>query len=94
MAAVERVQQVADRLALNAQQRLAQEIQEQRTLAETQVEQTNPKSGEVEPELKRKNPYVKRRRKQDKKADEPAETGGGPPPEIPPAEPHKLDVTI
>jgi hypothetical protein len=91
VAAVERVQQIADRLAVNAQQRLAQEIQEQKTLAETQVHEPEAKSGEVEPELKRKNPYVGRRRKREEKPDEesvPAE------PVLPPDESHSLDVTI
>ncbi len=91
ISAVERAQQLADRLAMNAQQRLAQEIQEQETLAETQVHQPEAKSGEVEPELKRKNPYVGRKRKREEKtaAENPAEDVLPPP-----DEPHSLDVTI
>ena len=92
VAAVERAQQIADRLAMNAQQRLAQEIEEQRTLAETQVHQPEAKSGEVEPELKRKNPYIGRRRKRGGK---PA-AESSPPEEVSPPtdEAHSLDVTI
>lgn len=98
--AVERLQQYADRQALNAQQRLAQEIEEQRTLAESQVEQTNPKSGEVEPELKRKNPYMGRRRKKGEKDSEETPADAHPDPSKSPpgdshtGESHSLDVTI
>ena len=92
VAAVERAQQLADRLAMNAQQRLAQEIQEQKTLAETQVHQPEAKSGEVEPELKRKNPYVGRRRKRGEKPDPESPSAEQTPP--PSDEAHSLDVTI
>lgn len=92
VAAVERAQQIADRLAMNAQQRLAQEIQEQETLAETQVHQPEAKSGEVEPELKRKNPYVRRKRKRgEKQAPESPPDEQTPPPSD---ETHSLDVTV
>ena len=96
MSAVERAQQLADRLAMNAQQRLAQEIQEQETLAETQVHQPEAKSGEVEPELKRKNPYVRRKRKRGQKnVPETVEGEEGPPqPDEPQSGHPHLDVTV
>lgn len=96
VAAVERAQQIADRLALNAQQRLAQEIEEQRTLAETQVHQPEAKSGEVEPELKRKNPYVGRRRKRGEKPapESPPPDQVSPPPDETDSGRTRLDVTI
>jgi len=97
--AVERLQQYADRQGLNAQQRLAQEIEEQRARAESQVEQTNPKSGEVEPELKRKNPYMGRRRKKsakdsEHKPDDANQDKPKPPLDENPPGGHSLDVTV
>ena len=97
VAAVERLQMLADRLAMNAQQRLAQEIQEQRALAESQVDETNPKSSEVDEDLKRRNPYAKRReerrrkRRNDEQRDEQRDAVNGTEDDTPP---HRLDVTV
>jgi hypothetical protein len=53
---VDRVQQVADRVSLVAQQRVAADVQQQRVETETQVQQTHAKSEGVETEMRRKNP--------------------------------------
>jgi len=59
---VERVQQVLDRASLAAQQRLAASAQESRLQVETQVQQTQTTSEQVEKEARRRNPYVRRKR--------------------------------
>lgn len=62
--AAERMQQIAGRVSLAAQQRQALEEERHRTEMETQVEQTDqPEGQQVEDKGKRKTPFSKRRRK-------------------------------
>jgi hypothetical protein len=86
----ERVQQVADRASLAAQQRVAADVQQQRIATETQVQQLHPKSENVETETRRRNPYMGRR-KRPPAQETPPEEKPGPPVEL---EQHQLDVTI
>ena len=68
----ERVQQIADRLSLAAQQRTLTETQEQRIEVETQVQQTHDKADELdEEELRRRVPYRGRRHRHDAEPEEP-----------------------
>jgi hypothetical protein len=61
--AVDRIQQVADRMALIAMQRHADEEAQERLRAETQVSTSPEVQGEhVDAEAKRRNPYAGRRR--------------------------------
>jgi hypothetical protein len=88
--AVERVQQVADRVSLVAQQRVAADEQQQRVGLETQVQQTHAKSEEIEPEMRRKNPYMGRRKHR-----APVEPESEEKPRPPVSdEPHQLDITV
>jgi len=88
--AADRLQQVADRASLAAQQRVADDVQQQRVGLETQVQQTHAKSEEVEPEMRRKNPYMGRRRRKPE-AETKLEEKPKPPADI---EPHQLDITV
>ncbi len=90
--AAERVQQVADRVSLVAQQRVAADEQQQRVGLETQVQQTHAKSEEIEPEMRRKNPYMGRRKRRAPRAVEPEPEEKPKPPVS--GEPHQLDITI
>lgn len=63
IAAAERIQQIADRMSLAAQQRLAQEAEKTRVADETQVHQTvETENPEVDAEGRRKNPFAGRRK--------------------------------
>jgi len=91
---LERVQQVAERVALAGQQRADAEIETERVARESEVRETHNKSEEVEQELRRRNPYMGRRRRRDEPDDteaeadaEQAEPGGD-------EEPHQLDITV
>jgi hypothetical protein len=87
--ALDRVQQIIDRVSLAALQRVAVESQEQRVAAETLVQQTHAKSEEIEPEMRRKNPYrYRRKRKADAAGIEAKDT----PPHT--GEEHRLDVSV
>ncbi len=59
----ERIQQISDRASLLGQIRQSMSEEQHRVVAETQVKETQQKSEQVETELKRKNPFVGRRRK-------------------------------
>jgi len=61
--AAERIQQIADRQSLAAMQRAATAAQDERIEVETQVQQADPKSQQVDRETRRRNPYVGRRRR-------------------------------
>ena len=61
--AAERIQQVADRTSLAAQQHLAVEEQEERVNSETTVHQPEPKEPEVDAEARRRNPFMGRRKR-------------------------------
>lgn len=63
--AAERVQQLADRASLAAQARGAANAAQQALDMETQVSRTDQKSAQVDDELRRRNPYVGRRRAKD-----------------------------
>lgn len=69
VAAAERVQQIADRQSLAAMQRSAAEVEDERVEVETAVQQAQQKSEQVDRELRRRNPYVGRRRRKKKDAD-------------------------
>lgn len=61
--AAERIQQIADRASLAAQARLAADVDGARVNAETQVRQAMQKNDEVDRELRRRAPFVGRRKK-------------------------------
>jgi len=91
--AAERIQAIADRASLAAQQREAMEAEERRIHSETEVVQTpEAQSEHVDPELRRRTPYVQRRRKRNSASSEeqdpaphrPAGDGEG----------ERLDVTV
>jgi hypothetical protein len=63
VAAAERIQQIADRLSLAAQQRLAESAEEERLREETQVRQSNESEHRnIERDGRRRNPFSGRRR--------------------------------
>lgn len=75
MQAAERIQQIADRASLAAQARVSSETAAAATNKETQVQQMEAKSSEVDEALKRKAPFVgRRRRKRDEDEDESSRT--------------------
>ena len=88
---VERIQQIADRASLAAQQRLTVSAQDERIAVETQVQQTQSKSEEVEQETRRRNPYRGRRGRSGKSVAASAHTKTGAASD---GETHQLDVTI
>jgi hypothetical protein len=70
LAAVERVQQIADRASLAAQARLTSEAAREQVVVETQVRQMNPKNEQVDEELRRRNPFMGRRQHPHEASDE------------------------
>ena len=92
----ERIQQIADRLSLAAQQRVATEEQQNLVDLETTVHQAQPKGAEVDAEMKRRNPFSKRRRHGATPANEAPESAEQPQGPPVPAEPekHHFDVTV
>lgn len=63
--AAERIQQIADRASLAAQARLAAGEAEARVNVETQVRQAMQKNEQVDQELRRRTPFVGRRKKRE-----------------------------
>jgi len=61
--AAERIQQIADRASLAAQARIAADADGARVSAETQVRQAMQKNDQVDEELRRRTPFVGRRKK-------------------------------
>ncbi len=59
----ERIQQIADRASLLGQVRQSINEEEKRVFEETQVKQAEQKSEQVDTELKRRQPFMGRRRK-------------------------------
>lgn len=59
----ERVQQTLTRAAVLAQEHQRNDMVAQQVAAESQVQQVRPKETEVEPEARRRAPYVGRRRR-------------------------------
>ena len=99
IAAAERIQQIADRASLAAQTRDTAAADEHRIDAESQVQRADQKSEQVESELRRRNPYLGRRKRKKKgrgqadnahtfyDADENAQIAEDP-------EEHNLDISI
>ena len=64
VSAAERIQQIADRASLASLQRTAEEVAQNRVSQESQVQQTSQSESEqVEADAKRRNPFVRRRRR-------------------------------
>lgn len=99
-AAVERLQQLTSRSDLNAHARNAHALAQQQLDAETHVERPEAKSDEVERELKRRNPYLGRRKKRPLSEESPSEeartfySADEKPTVVEDEPPHKLDITI
>ncbi|MBI4559642.1 MAG: hypothetical protein HY706_18800 [Candidatus Hydrogenedentes bacterium] len=96
MTAAERIQQIADRASLAAQQRVAAELQQDRIQLETEVQQTAESQNEpVEAEGRRRNPFAGRRRRRRATTDpappEKVARGANPAPE---PETHRLDISV
>lgn len=61
----DRIQQVSERSAIAAAMRARLQGEDEESVAETQVQDTaEPQSEHVDPELKRRNAYLRRKRKQ------------------------------
>jgi hypothetical protein len=74
--AADRIQDIAGRASLAAQQRADVAAEEKRLKIETQVNETPETETEhVDPEQKRRNPYAKRRKKRAAGADEHGASG-------------------
>ena len=99
VSAAERIQQVAGRASLAAQQRVASDIEQTRVGVETQIQRTEESRNEqVEEDGRRRNPFLGRRRRKEKGKDaavpvKPASAGDL---RVVPegTEGHKLDVTV
>jgi hypothetical protein len=94
IAAVERIQQLAERVSLAARQQEVNETQEKRVAAESQVREARQKSEQVESELRRRNPYVRVKRAKTEAAREEEKTGEEPEQAVPVEEVHRFDVSI
>lgn len=92
VSATERIQQIADRASLAAQQRQAIQSEEEREVVETQVQDTqDTHDTEVQADGRRRNPFVGRRKKK-KDGEAPHQTYKNPP--AGEDEGQRLDVTI
>ena len=89
---VERIQQVADRASLAAQQRQAIEEEEVRLTKETVVRQPEPKGTEVDTEARRRAPFAGRRRR--RKGSQPAKKQGQAEPGATDPDDHAFDVRV
>ncbi len=101
--AAERVQQLADRASLAAQARGTANAAQQAVNLETQVARTDQKNERVDEELRRRNPYVGRRRGKGSGTQDQPEGGETPTPQheaverhqrAESGEEHTLDVII
>ncbi len=98
--AAERIQQIADRASLAAQARHAAEAAEQRVDVESQVRQTAQKSEQVDEQLRRRNPFMGRRRRKrppestEARDSKPGEHAEGETESDGPPEHHRLDISI
>ncbi len=90
---MERVQQISDRLSLAAHQRTSDQAEKQQVNAETQTQQTEHKSEQVERDLRRHTPYGRRKQHG---GDQPDPEEPAKPAPMPPAarEEHQLDISI
>ena len=68
--AAERIQQATDRASLAGQARSANEAAKERSDAESQVRQLREKSTRVDEELRRRNPFLGRRRRKKRDGEE------------------------
>lgn len=99
-AAVERIQQLTGRSDLNAHARHAHALAQQQLDAESHVERPEAKNDEVDRDLKRRNPYLSRRKKRPLSDDSPSEeartfyTADEKPAVVDDEPPHRLDITI
>lgn len=66
----ERIQQIADRASLLGQVRQSINEEEKRVIEETQVKQTEQKSEQVDTELKRRQPFLGRRKRKSTRVNE------------------------
>lgn len=74
----DRVQQVSERAAMAAAMRARVQGEEDEALAETQVDDTPESQSEhIDPDLKRRNPYGRGRRKDKGQAESNRKAGGG-----------------
>lgn len=69
LTAAERIQQIAERASLAAQMRASDSAAQQLVAAETQVHGMLQKGDEVNEELRRKNPYLGRRKRKPEEAE-------------------------
>lgn len=95
--AAEKIQQLADRLSLAAQLKMADAIQRERVDMETQVQQTHAQSEQVEREKRRRNPYLSRKRRPEDSEDQQAGANADVSPQkiiVNPDEGQQLDITI
>lgn len=92
ISAADRVQQIADRASLAAQARHAAEATQHQVDSETQVAQANQKNEEIHEELRRKNPFMGRKRRKTGQDEE--EQHPDHPRPLDEAEGHHLDITI
>ena len=92
LATVERVQQIADRTSLAAQQRAVHDADRQRVASETQVQQTpHAQSEQIDAEARRRNPFVGRRRRRRMAEAEPHSADVSPASD---GQAHQLDVKV
>lgn len=68
----ERIQQVADRASLAAQARASSETEQRTMHVESEVDETHQKNEQVDPETRRRQPFMGRRKRRDKKVSKPA----------------------
>ena len=68
--AAERIQQIADRTSLAAQNVVAKDEAETQAKKETQAHQAQQKNEEVDDEMRRRNPYMKRRKRKKESKDQ------------------------
>ena len=97
LTAAERIQQIADRASLTAQARLAATAAEERLMQESQVHEAHQKNEAVDEELRRKNPFMGKKKKKDtekKRASHTFYTEDEEPDIVSDPDDHDLDVTI
>ncbi len=70
IAMTERIQQIADRASLVAQNRQTLAAEEALLQRETQVGEPEAKGGEVDTEARRRNPFMGRRRRRERNEDD------------------------
>lgn len=97
IAAAERIQQVAERASLAAQQRATEQALENVVARESQVAQPNQKDAGVDPDPERRNPGRERRggrRPGDEDAADPTHAAAGMPVVEDGEHAHRLDISI